>query len=95
MATSEFLLVMEPERINQVVHIDQAQYHAVHAAILENLHLHGPMNFHELSVLIKDQFQHDFDGPIIWYYTMVRLDMESCGEIRRSGPDSSIIEIGE
>ena len=83
MASDELFLTVQPELEKQVLRIDKAKYEAVHAAILENLRQYGSMTFTQLGALVEEQLQPVFPGSILWYYTTVKLDMESHGEIRR------------
>ena len=55
----------------------------VREAILRNLRVHGPMTFAQLGMLVESDLQGSFSGSVIWYFTAVKLDMESRGEIRR------------
>ncbi len=94
MATDEFILALDPEPVRQIVRMDRAKYEIVRQTILEILFLHGPLVITELGDRVEDQLQNDFDGPLMWYYRMVKLDMEACGQIHRV-PESwpTMIEI--
>lgn len=81
MATHEFIPALDPEPVRQIVRIDRSKYEMVRQTILEILFLHGPLGFAELDHRVKDQLQNNFGGPLTWYYNMVRLDLEACGEI--------------
>ena len=83
MATNEFIPALDSEPVRQFVRIDRAKYEIVRQTILEVLFLHGPLDFAELGDRVKDQLQNDLDGSLVWYYNMVRPDMEACGEIHR------------
>lgn len=83
MAASEFFFITNPEPMKQGVRIEEAKYDAVRIAIIENLRAHGSMTSTQLGYLVEDQLQENFDGPVMWYYTNVKLDMEACGEILR------------
>ena len=82
MATSEFVFSADSDLVPGIRY-DRTKYEIVHAAILENLRRHGTMSFTRLSDLVQAQLQPTFDGPVMVYYTNVRLDMEACGEIYR------------
>lgn len=82
MAASEFFSFADSDLVPGI-RFDRTKYDIVHAAILENLRRHGTMTFTRLSDLVEAQLRHTFDGPIMVYYTNVRLDMEACGEIYR------------
>lgn len=81
MATYEFIPVLDPEPVNQIVRIDRAKYDMVHDSILANLRIYGPMASMKLGAMVEEQLQGDFDGPLKWYYSMVSSDMLACGEI--------------
>jgi uncharacterized protein DUF6958 len=83
MASDELFLTVRPESARQNLRIDQRKYEAVHAAILENLRQYGSMTFTQLGALVEEQLQPVFSGSVTWYYTTVKLDMETHGEIRR------------
>ena len=52
------------------------------------------MTFNQLVALVEGQLQNDFNSSVIWYCTMVKLDLESCGKIRRlPGSKPQMIEI--
>jgi hypothetical protein len=44
--------------------------------------------------MIEEQLLKKFDGPVIWYYTTVKLDLEARGVIRRiPNTEPQLIEI--
>ena len=52
------------------------------------------MTFNQLAALVEGQLQNDFNSSVIWYCTMVKLDLESCGKIRcLPGSKPQMIEI--
>lgn len=82
MAAEEFFLTMRPEPRKQGARIEKVKYDLVRNAILENLRAYGALSFVRLGNLLEEQLLKDFDGPVMWYYTTVKLDMEARGEIR-------------
>jgi hypothetical protein len=82
MATNEFILEVDPSPLKEVVHVERTKYDMVHDSILANLRVYGPMTFMQLGAMVEDQLQDDFDGPLMWYYSMVSADMQACGEVR-------------
>lgn len=83
MATGEFVFAANPEALKKRVRINRAKYDIMHVAILKNLRLYGAMTFTELGGLLEEQLSRDFDASVMWYFTTVKLDMETCGEIYR------------
>ncbi len=84
MNSDEFLLAINPDPMQHSVHVEKAKYDMVREAILENLLENGPMTFKQLGEKVETQLQDVFDGPVKWYYTIVRQDMEVRGELRRA-----------
>jgi hypothetical protein len=82
MAVAEFFLTDFLDSQMQDVRIEKAKYDAMRAAILESLRRHGAMTFSQLGALLEDLLRGSFDGSVLWYYTTVKLDLESLGEIR-------------
>ncbi len=83
MASTELVLTINPKLDKQSIRIDKAKYNVVRETILKILRSYGSMTFTQLGALVEGQLQNDFDGPMMWYYTTVKLDMEARGEIRR------------
>lgn len=94
MATDELFLTVQPGPARQGVRMDIAKYQQVRGIILLNLRRYGPMTFTELGALVEDDLHDTLNGSILWYYTVVKQDLEAQGEIRRV-PNSrpQIIEI--
>jgi len=82
MASDELFLTLKPDPVADI-HIDPVKYDAVRGAILHNLREYGPMTFTQLGALVDEELRTTFSGSVTWYYTAVKLDMESRGEIRR------------
>jgi len=83
MLTDDFVLALNPDPTKRSVRIERRKYDLIRAVILGNLREYGPMTFTELGDLMEDQLREDFDGSVMWYYTMVKLDLEARGELRR------------
>jgi uncharacterized protein DUF6958 len=96
MAAEEFFLTIHPEPRKQGARIEKAKYDAVRNAILEILRLYGALSPARLENLLEEQLLKKFDGPVTWYYTIVKLDLEARGEIRRV-PDSEpqLVELAQ
>jgi hypothetical protein len=84
MTAQETILTLHPDPTKHGVRMDKAKYDRVRAAILENLREFGPLTFTELGELVADQLGADFDGSVSWYFTVVKLDLEARGELRRA-----------
>ena len=63
--------------------MEKAKYDLMRNAILEKLQRHGSLPFEKLGNMLEEQLLKKFDGPVIWYYTTVKLDLEARGVIRR------------
>lgn len=83
MATSEFRFTTKPEPLKKGVRLNRAKYEVVRMAVLENLRTHGALTFTQLGNLVEEQLHDNSDNAVMWYFTIVKLDMEACGEIHR------------
>lgn len=83
MDTEEYIHTINPDPTKQGVRIEKDKFEMIRKAILNNLHAYGPLTFSQLGSLLDDQLQRKFDGSVMWYYTIVKLDMEARGEIHR------------
>ncbi len=92
MATAEFFLSLHPEPRKQGARIEKEKYDLIRNSILEVLHKNGPTAANYLGDMIESKLTKTFDGPVMWYYSTVKLDMEARREIRRV-PNTSPQEI--
>ena len=83
MATDELFISVEPDPARQGIRIDKSKYDRMHNIILYNLRRYGPMTFTQLGTLVEDELYDTFSGSVMWYYTLVKQDMEAHGELRR------------
>lgn len=83
MATGDFAFATSPEPVEKDVFLNRQKYDTVYESILEILRIHGPMTFTQLGHRVEERLQDGFDGSVMWYFTIVKLDMEACGEIQR------------
>jgi hypothetical protein len=96
MAADELFQAINPVPTKQFVRLERTQYDLMLAVILANLQEHGPLTFNQLAALVEEQLRNNFNGPLIWYCRMVKLDLEACGEIRcLPGSKPQIIEISQ
>jgi hypothetical protein len=94
MAADELFQAISPVPTKRYIHPDRAKYDLMLIVILATLQEHGPMTFNQLAALVEGQLQNDFDSSVIWYCTMVKLDLEACGKIRcLPGSKPQMIEI--
>jgi hypothetical protein len=94
MAADEFFLTAHPEPKKPGVRIEKSKYDLMRNAILEKLRMYGALSFEKLGNMIEEQLLKKFDGPVIWYYTTVKLDLEARGVIRRiPNTEPQLIEI--
>ena len=70
-----------PDPGKQGVNISKAKYDQMHEAIVAALMQQESMTFKELTLAVKSELAGVFEGSIEWYVTVVKLDMESRGEI--------------
>lgn len=80
MDSEDFVLTINPDPTKRGILIEKAVYDLVRDAILASLDDQGPMTPSQLGDMVEDQLQDEFDHSV---YTMVRLDMEGHGELRR------------
>jgi len=83
MATEELFLAIELDSAKHGVRMNSERYEQVRESILINLRSYGPMTFTQLGALVEDELHESFPGSVLWYYTMVKQDMEARGELRR------------
>lgn len=80
---NEQIQTLHPDPSKKGVQIDKEKYDLMRRSILEKLEQQGRITFTELSALVEDDLRGRFDGSMMWYYTMVKLDLEARGELRR------------
>jgi hypothetical protein len=96
MAADELFQAINPVSTKHFLHLDTSQYDLMLAVVLANLQEHGSMTFNQLGALVEEQLQNNFDGSVIWYFTMVKLDLEACGVIHcLPGSEPQMIEISQ
>ena len=94
MAAEEFFVTAHPEPKKPGARIEKAKYDLMRNAILEKLRTYGALSFEKLGNILEEQLLKKFDGPVIWYYTTVKLDLEARGVIRRiPNTEPQLIEI--
>ncbi len=83
MAAEKFVETIHPEPKKPGARMEKSKYDLMRNAILEKLQVHGSLTFEKLGNMLEEQLLKKFDGPVIWYYTTVKLDLEARGVIRR------------
>jgi hypothetical protein len=78
----ETILTRHPQG-KRGVRISRAKYDMVRAAIVAALSSHGSLTFMELAGAVEKQLRGAFDGSVMWYVTVVKLDMEARRELFR------------
>lgn len=63
--------------------ISKAKYDAMRDAIVRTLSAEGSMTYADLGQSLQEQLAGRFDGSILWYYTVVKLDLEARGVLER------------
>lgn len=59
------------------------KYDFIKKHILDVIKTHKIITFQDLSDILVEQLQADFDGKVIWYVVTVKLDLEARGIIER------------
>lgn len=80
MDSEDFVLTINPDPTKRGILVEKAMYDLIRNAILASLDDQGPMTPAQLGDMVEDQLQDEFDLSL---YTMVRLNMEVRGELRR------------
>jgi len=75
------ILTRHPQK-KKGIRIDQQKYDVIRGAILKSIN-DKPLSFSNITKELKNQLQTSFDGSINWYTVVVKLDLESRGEICR------------
>lgn len=83
LAKDETIVTLHPDPARQGARIDRDKYELLRTTILDLLRERGALNLSALGGLVADKLQEDFDGPVMWYFTTVKLDLVERGEIRR------------
>ena len=65
------------------VSISKQKYDAVRDEIIAILSKQDSLAMTELSQLVKDKLDEEFEGKIGWYFMAVKLDLEARGQIER------------
>ena len=73
---------LHPEK-KQGVKISKEKYDIIRKAILSTMNRQKEISFKNLSRAVEKEVNGSFDGPVMWYVTTVKLDMEARGEIKR------------
>ncbi len=59
------------------------KYNFIKKHILSVIKKHKIITFQDLSDILVNQLQNDFDGKVVWDVVMVKLDLEARGIIER------------
>lgn len=96
MAANELFQAINPAPTKQLVHLERTKYDLVLSVILANLQEHGPLTFDQLVSLVENQLRNNFNGSLMRYCRLVKLNLEVCGEIRcLPGSKPQMIEISQ
>ncbi len=71
-----------PNLIKRNVDLNKAKYEIIRNSILKNLFAYGGMTCEQLALLVKDHLKTKSDDSLWRYYSLVRQDLETRGEIR-------------
>ena len=78
---SDTFFAQHPDPGKHGVNISKEKYDQVHDVIVAALVQQDTMTLKELTQAAKSELAGVFEGSIGWYVTVVKLDMESRGEI--------------
>ncbi len=89
------IVTLHPQGLKGV-HISRAKYEQMRAVILQSLADLGPQTFGQLGTVVEQKLRGRFGGSISWYYTAVKLDLETRGEIlcTRKGGSEQMLRLG-
>ncbi len=89
------IVTLHPQGLKGV-HISRAKYEQMRAVMLQSLADLGPQTFRQLGTVVEQKLRGRFGGSITWYYTAVKLDLETRGEIlcTRKGSGEQLIRLG-
>jgi hypothetical protein len=73
---------LHPEK-KQGVNISREKYEIISKAILSALRSQKEMTFMNLSRAVEKEVCDKFEGSVMWYVTMVKLDLEARGRVKR------------
>ncbi|MDH5606358.1 MAG: hypothetical protein OEY93_05680 [Anaerolineae bacterium] len=76
------IMTQHPDPSKQGVNIDLLKYNQMRDAILAVLSEFEEITFKELLTAVSQRLP-DFQGAAGWYITVVKLDLEARGEIKR------------
>jgi len=82
MAKEEKILTLHPQG-KKGVNILKRRYDVIKKFILEIIKKHGEITYEELNDLAVDQLTDSFDGKVVWYIVIVKLDLEARKIIER------------
>lgn len=95
MSEEERIQTLNPDPNKAGSNISRVKYDQVRRAIITALQQAGQLTFTELRTAVETQLEGHFEGSISWYYTTVKLDLETRGIVRRLGSGSpQRIELG-
>ncbi|NBC83272.1 MAG: hypothetical protein GVY19_07805 [Bacteroidetes bacterium] len=87
MRTEEKITTLHPQG-KKGVNILKRRYDAISQFILNTLKTRGEISFEELTDLAVDELTNSFDGKVVWYMVIVKLDPEA-GKVIERVPRSS------
>jgi len=82
MAVRDFVLAIDPVFEEESIQVDKAKYNVMRSTIVKILYFYGSLSCAQLSRLVENHLQEKLGGSVLWYFNIVKFDMEACGEIR-------------
>lgn len=83
MMNDEKIMTLHPAGKNGV-NISKAKYDFIRAAMIDLVN-QGDLAAMEIGRTLADRHQHEFDGSIMWYSTVVKQDLEARGILKKRG----------
>ena len=83
----EKILTLHPQG-KSGVNIDKTKYDLMRRAIVDELTNENELTFNDLRDRIKNRINENFEGSVSWYFTVVKLDLEARGVVKRVGTGS-------
>ena len=92
MAEYDRILTLHPEG-KKGVRISVQKYEMMKEAIISILEEKGETRWKELGPLVKERLEGRFDGAVMWYFTTLKLDLQTRGIINVTVKDGNQVII--
>ena len=65
------------------VNIERGKYDLIRSSMLQGLKSKGALTFTEMAVLVENEVAGRFEGSVLWYVEVIKLDLEARKIIER------------